>query len=228
VLGVVVYKKGILDLKGTLAATYIGLVIVYFAGFDWLILLLVFLFTAYIATRFRYSFKSAIRVSESNSGKRSITHVLANGLVPTAFAVIWYIKDSDLLASTIAASYIAAVATVTGDTLSSEIGVLSKKKPLLITTLEKVPPGTNGGVTILGTFAGILGAFIIGLTAWILKLASFETAILVAVIGGTFGFTVDSVLGAVFERRGLIGNGSVNFLSTLAGSIAGLYVYLLI
>jgi uncharacterized protein (TIGR00297 family) len=224
-LGVVIYKKGVLDLKGTLTATLIGAAVLCSAGVSWFILLLIFLFMSFIATKYKYRYKELIKASEPNHGRRSAKNVLANGLVPASFALVWHLNNSELVGATIAASYIAAIATVAGDTLSSEIGVLSRKKPLLLTTFERVPPGTHGGVTLLGTVAGLLGAFVIGLTAWGLELASFDTAILVAVIGGTFGFYFDSFLGATFERRGIIGNGGVNFLSTIAGSVAGLYVY---
>ena len=56
------------------------------------------------------------------------------------------------------------------DTFSSELGILSKSKPRLITSwnLRQVPPGTNGGVTIVGTLAGLLGAFLIALTSALL------------------------------------------------------------
>ena len=51
-----------------------------------------------------------------------------------------------------------------GDTLASELGILSKTPPILITTLKTVPPGTNGGISKTGTLASILGGFIMGLT----------------------------------------------------------------
>lgn len=55
------------------------------------------------------------------------------------------------------------------DTFSSELGILSTSKPRLITAPWRiVPPGTNGGVTATGIHAGILGAFIIGVTATLL------------------------------------------------------------
>ena len=56
------------------------------------------------------------------------------------------------------------------DTFSSELGILSSSKPRLLTSwnLREVPPGTNGGITPAGTFAGFVGAFIIGVTSVIL------------------------------------------------------------
>ncbi|KAK7047290.1 hypothetical protein VNI00_006521 [Paramarasmius palmivorus] len=51
-----------------------------------------------------------------------------------------------------------------GDTLASELGILSKSRPILITTLKPVPPGTNGGMSVGGTLASIFGGLAIGIS----------------------------------------------------------------
>jgi uncharacterized protein (TIGR00297 family) len=226
VLGIIIYKKEILDFRGSLAATLIGISVAYFAGFTWLSLLLVFLILGYSSTKYKYSKKSLLSVAENNHGRRRATNVLANGLVPTFVAVLWYFNSNDAMNPLLIASYIAAVAAVTGDTLSSELGVLSKNNPYLITNFERVPTGTHGGVSPLGELVGIAGTLLIGISAWALGLADVKVALATAVAGGSVGFHVDSYLGAIFERKGIIGNATVNFLSTIAGALAGLCVVL--
>jgi uncharacterized membrane protein len=99
---------------------------------------------------------------------------------------------------------IANYAAVTADTLSSELGILSKSKPILITTFRAVPPGTNGGVTIAGLQAGVGGAVVIAATSLLLlhfqhgASNPFRTFIVLSSLG-TAGTLLDSLLGAVLQ-----------------------------
>ena len=53
-----------------------------------------------------------------------------------------------------------------GDTLASELGILSSSPPILLTTLKTVPPGTNGALSSIGTAASIGGGMAMGWTMW--------------------------------------------------------------
>ncbi len=219
ILGLLVYTKGILDARGSFVASLIGFLVYYFSGsFAWLSVLFIFLFVSFIATKYKFEIKKKLRVAEGRSGQRNVVNVLANGLVFTAFAFLFYFGNSDIFK----AGYLAALATVTGDTLSSEIGVLSRSRPVLITNFKEVLPGTDGGITLTGEIAGILGTLLIAISAWILGISSLGFALSASLIGGFLGFNFDSLMGAIFERHGLMGNASVNLISSIAGSIAGI------
>ncbi|KAL1952944.1 hypothetical protein VTO42DRAFT_3928 [Malbranchea cinnamomea] len=125
-----------------------------------------------------------------------------------------YRGEEGLLMVGIVANY----AAVAADTFSSELGILSKSAPRLITSLSlrKVPRGTNGGVTFVGLGAGALGAFLIALTSLVLlPFCSSESAsvshgeawtwerkaywLLGVTIWGTLGSLLDSVLGGLLQ-----------------------------
>lgn len=103
-------------------------------------------------------------------------------------------------------------AAVAADTYSSELGILSKSKPRLITspTFRVVPPGTNGGVTGTGLLAGVLGAFTIAVSSAAIlpfcaeadtlsMLKSRAQWILAVTMWGGLGSVLDSVLGGLLQ-----------------------------
>merc|ERR1712093_378526 len=102
----------------------------------------------------------------ANSGVASILTLLHayqlykrnDGVLPRS-STDCYSWPGDLLVVGIVANY----AAVAADTFSSELGILSKSKPRLITSwnLREVPPGTNGGVTLHGLASGFLGSLVI-------------------------------------------------------------------
>jgi uncharacterized protein (TIGR00297 family) len=108
---------------------------------------------------------------------------------------------------------LAALAEAAADTCSSEIGMAFPGKTVLITTWKAVPPGMDGGITILGTFSALLAATLVAVPAKMLGLVSVHhmTAVIYA---GFLGSLVDSLLGALLERRGWLNNDTVNLLGT--------------
>jgi uncharacterized membrane protein len=125
-----------------------------------------------------------------------------------------YTWGDDVLVIGIVANY----AAVAADTFSSELGILSRSRPRLITSwnLRQVPPGTNGGVTIWGLVAGLIGSLIIVLASVALipfcpdrsSVMGVAAAwafwqrlrfVLVMTIWGTLGSVLDSFLGGWFQ-----------------------------
>ncbi|MFX1510547.1 MAG: TIGR00297 family protein [Promethearchaeota archaeon] len=114
-------------------------------------------------------------------------------------------------------AFLGAVATATADTLATEIGLLNPLPPRLITHPRKVvTPGTSGGISVAGELATVLGTLLIGGIAALLaapfwinifgatmmpELAGIApvTLVLVAMVGGIIGCTVDSLLGATLQ-----------------------------
>ena len=119
---------------------------------------------------------------------------------------------------------LAALAEAAADTVSSEIGQVAGKRPRLLTTLRRVEPGTDGGITLTGTMAGVIAAIIVAAVGTLaIQQGSggpqSKVMFAMAASGGIFGLLFDSLLGATLERKGWLNNDAVNFLSTLSAVV---------
>ena len=213
ILGFITYYRKSLDLFASAVMIIMGIIIIFSAGANWLLLIVLFLVMSLLATKFSKKYKMSLGEFE---GRRTSKNVISNGVVACFMAAFggYYLP--------FVGGFIGAIATATADTLASEIGVLDQN-PRLITTLQKVDPGTNGAVSVLGTAVGIIGAAIIGIAAYFLGIMTNPLlAILVSIISGTVGCFMDSILGALFENRHLITNEHVNLLATIVGALVGI------
>lgn len=207
VIGIITYLRKALDLFGSIFMIIMGIIIIFSAGINWLILIFIFLLLGLLFTKYKHQYKKEIGVYE---GTRTIKNVISNGIVAFIMAAFGNY-----------AGFIGSIATATADTLASEVGVV--QQPRLITTLKKVPPGTDGGISVLGTAAGIIGAGIIGVSAYLLGIYPNPFITLkIAIIAGTVGCFIDSILGAVLERRNYLSNEYVNLIATITGAFLGI------
>jgi uncharacterized protein (TIGR00297 family) len=207
VMGIITYWRKALDLFGSIFMIIMGIVIIFTAGVHWLILIFLFLILGLVSTKYKHQYKKDIGVYE---GTRTLKNVISNGIVPFIMAAFGNYGG-----------FIGSIATATADTLASEIGVTVQ--PRLITTFKKVLPGTDGGISVLGTAAGIIGAGIIGVAAYLLGIIPDPFLTLkISIIAGTVGCFVDSILGAVLERRNYISNEYVNLIATITGAALGI------
>jgi uncharacterized protein (TIGR00297 family) len=222
-LGYALGRVRLADVSGVLSGILMGFLIVSFTDFRWFVLILSFFVIGGVFTKYKYDYKRAIGIAQEGGGARGYRNVFGNGIVALVCAIAFGITGNALLVI----AYIGAVATATGDTLASEIGQTYRKLPRLITDLRLVPHGTDGGITTLGEYSALAGAGAIAIIAILLGVGTFNMIVPV-ILGGFFGANVDSVLGAVLERRHYLTNSSVNLLATVAGALAAVVIFLLL
>ncbi|ONM29541.1 Protein PGR [Zea mays] len=206
------------------------------AGYRFAGLLLVFFFTSSRVTRVGEARKRALDPEFKEGGQRNCLgydggvqptligrkQVLSNSGIASILVVLIASvtggtdrcldsKESTLVTALIG-GVIGHYACCNGDTWSSELGILSKAEPRIITTFKRVRKGTNGGVTIDGLLAAAAAGFSIGLAFVLIGFFTTQCApdvfwnqllaIPLATAAGLCGSLIDSFLGATVQYSG--------------------------
>ena len=206
---VLAWFAGGVNLTGAVAGSVVAFILAVRDLRLFLALLVVFAVTL-AATRVGYARKQELRSAEP-AGGRTAAQAMANlGIAALVVAVAPATAPQGWVVLALA-----ALAEAAADTASSEIGMAFPGETILVTTLRPVPPGTDGGISLLGTLAACAGAASVAAAALLSGLVT-PLAALVIILAGFMGTMVDSLLGALFERRGWLDNDLVNLFSTAA------------
>jgi uncharacterized protein (TIGR00297 family) len=180
---------------------------------------------AHAATRMGRAKKERLGIAEKRHG-RVASQVAANlgaaalvawqGTQSWLIDTHWFIRDPRAPMALFAVA-LAALAEAAADTVSSEVGQVLGGRPRMITSLRATEPGTDGAISMAGTFAGVVAATIVSLTGT-LALRGGVQMFWIGCAAGLFGLFFDSLLGATLERLGWINNDVVNFLSTASAA----------
>lgn len=234
------YAAGSLSRRGAVAAALVGAITFSFGGLSAALMLIVFFVSSSAWSRFGAARKHSLTAVFAKGGRRDQWQVFANGGTAAALALLLAGSANPLWLSALGG----ALAAATADTWATELGVLSRRRPRLISSLQPVAPGTSGGVSLLGLLASAGGAGLIGLIGW--GLEGEPRFFAAALLGGFLGSLFDSLLGATIQaiyfcpiceketekhplhscgaasvpRRGWpwMNNDLVNFLATLLGA----------
>lgn len=219
VFGYFAFRAKTADLSGLFSIALVGVILLVFADATWLLVMLTFFILGSVSTRYKYEYKKQIGVEQGKSGARGYRNVFANGIVACAAAVLYGVFVQPVFI----VMYVGCVATAAADTMASEIGVTGGI-PFMITTMRRVPIGTNGGVSVKGELVCVLGSLVVSVVALGLNVITPSMAV-ICTITGFVGTNLDSLVGALLENKGFLGNAGTNFLATLGGGIFAVVLY---
>jgi uncharacterized protein (TIGR00297 family) len=146
---------------------------------------------------------------------RGAASALANALPAAVAVLLGRTPEHELFA-------FAALGGALADTVSGELGQLSASPPRRLLLLERVPAGTDGGMTGFGTLAGLVAAMLAGGLAGSARGTAVDG---VAVAAGAFAAAlIDSLLGATVQPGvpSRFSNDLTNLLSVTAGGFVAL------
>ena len=210
---VMAYFARAVDRSGAVAGAFLATVLYAYAAWPGLVMLGGLMVVGTGVTRLGYARKEALGVAEGRGGRRGIGSVAANAGAGVAFA---FLAGVTPYSGAFTIAMVAAFATALFDTTATEFGQAFGRRHVLVTTWRAVPEGTAGGVSVVGTVAGVLGATVLAAVGWAMGLVA--GAVVLAVIFGAFcGSTLDSFLGAIMGK----GSRSDHHLRNLANTVAG-------
>jgi uncharacterized protein (TIGR00297 family) len=209
------YALRMISRSGALVGLLVGTTIYASLGPRGFAILALFVVGGSLLTRLGYGSKERAGTAQEYGGRRSARNALANCAVSTLCAILAAATGSEPFT----VAFVASLGAAFADTAESEIGQLFSRTPRLITTLQKVSPGTDGAISLPGTLAGVGAA---SLTAALgLALGMLETpALALRVVTAAFlGTIADSLIGGLSPRAG---NELTNVLCTLAAALLAL------
>ena len=238
---VISFYYKLLTFRGSIAQFVIAVFIFGLGGVKWTIPILSFFVLSSILSKIRKKINRDVDNFFEKSEIRDNSQVLANGGFGAALMMLYQIFPSELLYYV----YVSSLAAVCADTWATEIGTLWKTKTINILNLKTIDQGRSGGISSIGMFGAILGAFIIPISSLSWINWNYFNFILIVTISGVLGSIIDSVLGASFQSqfkcricgkiterenhcnqssiryKGLtwIDNDIVNFITSIAGGI---------
>jgi uncharacterized protein (TIGR00297 family) len=217
IAGIIAWKTGKLTFTASIAGVMAALLVYLATGLTGLAMLGAFFILGTFVTSYKKEYKVGMQLARPNEDKRNVGQVLANGGVASILALIYLsTKDHVVLQVMIAAS----LASATSDTLSSELGNVYGRNFYNLLTLKRDKRGLDGVISVEGTLFGVLGSAVI---AFIFSVGlGWSYAFFVIVLSGFIGNLSDSMLGALFERKGKLDNNAVNFLNTAIAAMMAL------
>jgi uncharacterized protein (TIGR00297 family) len=204
VLALISVRFKALSRSGGIGMIIVGTIVFGFGGIAFAVPVVFFFISSSLVSLAKSPSKNVAMLIFDKTGPRDIRQVLANGGIAAVCVVIYFITANPVWFF----PYVASLSAAAADTWATELGTLSRRRPVSIVTLKSVEPGLSGGVTLLGLIAAAAGSSAVTLSGLV--------AILIS--GGITGYAAKFWLMCI--NAGLAGS---ILDSILGGSIQGLY-----
>ena len=219
-----VIPKKLLTPAGYLNAWLLGVLVWGCLGWRGYAVVMVYFLVGSGVTRIGQAQKEAAGIAEKRSGARGPENVWGSALVGAICAVtiggLQWQGHGEALVPLVTLAYVASFSTKLSDTTASEVGKVYGKRTFLITTLQPVPAGTEGAVSLEGTVAGIVGSLVIAGVASAIGFIA-PVAIAICAVAAFIATNAESVIGATLQARWpWLTNEVVNIVNTAIGAIA--------
>ncbi len=168
------YLLRTVSLGGAIWGIVQGTVVYAALGWRGFVLLVTFFVFGSAFSKLGYGRKLARGIAQADGGRRAWKHVWGKGFAAFAAAVASIFLDRKEPAML---AYTAALAGSLCDTTATELGQLWGGDPVLIPSFERVPRGTAGGVSLVGSALGISAAGVIAAEALMLGLVNLWGAL---------------------------------------------------
>jgi len=208
------YALGMISRSGALGGFLVGTAIYASLGPRGFTVLALFVVGGSLLTRLGYNSKQRTGTAQEHGGRRSARNALANCAVATLCAILAATGSEPF-----AAAFVASLGAAFADTAESEIGQLFSRTPRLITTLQQVPPGTDGAISVPGTVAGIGAAGLMATLGLVLGMLEATASAFIVALAAFVGTIADSLIGDLSPRAG---NELTNVLCTLVAALLAL------
>ncbi len=240
-VGVFSFRKNSISKSGLAALLIMSGAFIWLNQLAFLFIVFFMFASSSILSKVKQDAKQDLEKVVSKTGPRDYIQALAN-LGTATFCMFMFVifKEEYWVVG-----LLGSVATANADSWASEIGGISKKTPILITNFQPIKKGISGGITLLGSIGGILGAIILSsFGIWILNVFDYFfiaqplQILMISILAGIIGFFVDSYLGVwlqalyktstgeltensmnttLVKGYSWCNNDMVNFLATLLG-----------
>lgn len=229
-----IVPKKLLTTAGLVHAWALGILIWVCLGWSGYTVIMFYFLMGSAVTKVGIAQKEAEGIAEKRSGARGPENVWGSAFTAALCAVgilVCFLVPSPstlLIARLLALGYVASFSTKLSDTCASEIGKAYGKRTFLITTLQPVPRGTEGAISLEGTAAGIIASMAIAVVGWRVGLIT-PSEIIICMIAAFIATNIESVIGATLQTQvEWLSNELVNVVNTLIGAVTAIAIAIIL